>query len=798
MTSPTVQSSSISVQPSDGNIYLAGEIERKGDSGNNEINASPTEIQIDHIHGYEGHDTLRGFGGSDILEGGDGNDVLDGGSGIDKLYGGNGDDTYHVDHLGDQAIELDSDTGFDTVITTVGWVLKNSNIEVFMASDELVDGKPRNINLAVRTLGNDSQTLIGNNGNNVLDGGTGIDTLRGRGGDDTYVVRDSRVVIEERTGEGSDTLTSYVNYTLAAGVHVEVLDLSAPGSVGTKLKGNEIDNKLIGNGHDNVLNGGGGADTLAAGYGNDTYILDNENDIIEEIEGKGDDKAITSVSYALGKDVHVEILMAADGLGDIDLTGNKFDNTLLGNAGSNVLRGGIGADTLDGGEGIDTASYEDADRGLVIDLANTDASTGLAKGDKYRSIEILAASHHADDISGTDDRDVMKAGDGADIVRGRGGHDRLDGQAGNDILEGGDDGDALHGGEGIDEAIYIRSASAVTVNLQTGRGQGGEAEGDLYVEIENVRGSNHADRLIGNAVANTLRGEDGRDTLDGGIGIDIMIGGADNDTYYADDAGDVIVEDVGGGVDTVNVTCSYTLSANVENLTASGRAAVSITGNASNNLIVGNPAGNVINGGAGADRMEGGGGSDIYFVDSKADHITEAAGGGAADKVVTSVSYTLSAEVENLTASGAASGMAAISLVGNALGNTIVGNAACNSFDGGSGNDVLSGGAGVDTFAFTTALDRKGNVDAITDFNGKDDTIQLDNAIFKKLGKAGKLKKGFFTIGDKAKEKNDFLVYKIDTGELFYDADGCGKGKAVLFAKLVDGIRITAEDFRII
>ena len=95
------------------------------------------------------------------------------------------------------------------------------------------------------------------------------------------------------------------------------------------------------------------------------------------------------------------------------------------------------------------------------------------------------------------------------------------------------------------------------------------------------------------------------------------------------------------------------------------------------------------------------------------------------------------------------------------------------------------------------------NFDRITDFNVKDDGFHLDNAIFKKLGsgseaKPKQLSKSFFTIGDKAKDKNDYIVYNLKTGVLSYDADGSGKGKAVEFAQLSRNLKMNEKDFFVI
>ena len=134
----------------------------------------------------------------------------------------------------------------------------------------------------------------------------------------------------------------------------------------------------------------------------------------------------------------------------------------------------------------------------------------------------------------------------------------------------------------------------------------------------------------------------------------------------------------------------------------------------------------------------------------------------------------------------------------------IKGNAGNDKIWGGLGNDTLSSGPGKDAFVFNTKPNTTTNKDRITDFNVKSDSLWLDNAVFKKLGTNGtgsdpaKLSKGFFTIGSKAKDKNDYIVYNDKTGVLSYDADGSGKGKAVEFAQLSKHLKMTAADFFII
>ena len=89
------------------------------------------------------------------------------------------------------------------------------------------------------------------------------------------------------------------------------------------------------------------------------------------------------------------------------------------------------------------------------------------------------------------------------------------------------------------------------------------------------------------------------------------------------------------------------------------------------------------------------------------------------------------------------------------------------------------------------------------DYVGKDDSVYLDNAVFKKLGKGtelapGKLNKKFFTIGDKARDKDDYLVYDQKKGVLYYDADGSGAGKAVAVATFKKGLALKYTEFFVI
>jgi serralysin len=143
------------------------------------------------------------------------------------------------------------------------------------------------------------------------------------------------------------------------------------------------------------------------------------------------------------------------------------------------------------------------------------------------------------------------------------------------------------------------------------------------------------------------------------------------------------------------------------------------------------------------------------------------------------------------------------SLKGNKGNDWLYGLDGNDKLYGGVGKDALYGGAGKDTFVFNSALNKKTNVDKIADFKVTDDTIWVDNSVFKKAGtgsetKPGKLNKAFFTIGDKAKDASDYIIYDSKKGVLYYDADGNRGGAAIEFATLSKKLKMTSADFFVV
>ena len=98
-----------------------------------------------------------------------------------------------------------------------------------------------------------------------------------------------------------------------------------------------------------------------------------------------------------------------------------------------------------------------------------------------------------------------------------------------------------------------------------------------------------------------INGIGGNDLLDGQGGGDLMAGGLGDDTYFVDNAGDVVFEQINEGVDQIYSAITYILPDDVENLTLTGSAGLSGIGNTLNNVLTGNSGNNILDGGEGAD-----------------------------------------------------------------------------------------------------------------------------------------------------------------------------------------------------
>ena len=372
-------------------------------------------------------------------------------------------------------------------------------------------------------------------------------------------------------------------------------------------------------------------------------------------------------------------------------------------AGTNPIFGTNGTDTITGTSGNDAIDARGGD----------DFIYGLA-GD--------------DVIFGGDDDDLLDGGLDSDDLDGGSGDDRLQGGGGNDTLTGGpgDDTFIFNAGDGADTVTDLESGDNVQIGGYTAAQSITQSGDDVVVVFSasdqitflnttvaavqgalrlpapsSIDGTPGNDTLVGTSGDDRINGFAGHDSMNGGAGADTMVGALSNDTYYVDNAGDVVTEVASEGIDRVLSSISYTLGGTVETLWLIGAAAISGIGNGLNNIMLGNAAANTLTGGGGHDTLNGGGGADTliggvghdnYVVDNAADVLIEAAGEGI-DKVTSIISFVLPDNVEYLTLVGTV----AISATGNELNNLLVGNVAANMLTGGVGNDTLNGGGGADT-----------------------------------------------------------------------------------------------------
>lgn len=322
------------------------------------------------------------------------------------------------------------------------------------------------------------------------------------------------------------------------------------------------------------------------------------------------------------------------------------------------------------------------------------------------------------------------------------------------------------------------------------------------------------DKIIGSDGDDCILAYQGNDVIDGGAGADAMVGGVGNDKYYVDNFGDVVIENVGEGTDTIYTNVNFILQAgsSIQYLRANaGATGLALAGNELANTIIGGlgqdsligGAGvDVLDGRAGADLMSGGLDNDTYYVDNPGDSVSENVGEGT-DTVYTKINFTISPgnSIQILRANSATG----LALTGNEFDNTLVGSTGNDTLngglgadllDGGLGNDALRGSSGSDLFAFNTTLGAS-NVDTISDFNVVADTIQLENAVFTGLA-TGLLFAAAFFKGNAAHDADDRIIYNAADGALSFDKDGTGAAAAVRFATVSAGLAITNNDFVVV
>jgi Ca2+-binding RTX toxin-like protein len=670
-----------------------------------------TLATIENLIGSAYDDRLTGDDVVNVLQGGDGSDTLEGRGGADVLDGGTDTNTSYTN----TASYSLSDTA---VLASLAFPTNNKG-------DALGDTY---INIQNLTGSRFGDTLEGDAGINILHGGGGADTIKGGagrdqlfgdGGDDLLIGGSEADAMDG----GTEIDTASYQDSVAA-VTASLLDSTLNTNDAAKdtyafvenLTGTNYDDTLSGDGNANVLDGGAGNDLLEGGTGADLLIGGNGLDTATYAHASGPVSAnlftpSVNTGEAQGdKYDSIENLTGSD-FADT-LTGNNLTNRLDGGKGNDTLVGGGGGDFYIGGESSDTADYTASSIAVQAFLTGSEqgSNAGGASGDTYTEIENLTGTALADTLVGDINANILKGGNGADT---------LDGGRGTV-------GDVLDGGLDTDTVDYFKAENGgVTLNLDTG-GTAGDATGDSYTSIENVKGTKFADLIEGNSGDNAIYGNDGNDTIVGGGGIDTLSGGGGDDLFKNTGSGKHVYYggDSGGdsGVDTVSyegfgsaVTASL-LSNGGNSTGANGEEQYygieNLQGGNMDDTLTGDGKVNRLEGGAGNDTLNGGAGNDILVGGANNDVLD---GGAGSDTLngqdgTDTVTYKSSAigvliDLANVTL-GAGSG------TGDAHGDTF------------TGIEIVTGSYYADTFTASS--------DAIL-FNGGDEEITLTGGIKDKI-----------------------------------------------------------------
>jgi Ca2+-binding RTX toxin-like protein len=661
------------------------------------------------------------------------------------------------------------------------------------------------------TASNDAagNNLLGASGRDQIAGFAGNDTMSGRGGDDLLLGGAGNDVFNMSMGSAS----SYGNDVIDGGTGVDTVDFGANarsavtvdlaagtmsgggdagagsatlasiedavgGAFADRVSGNSAANFLYGAGGDDTLSGAAGNDRLEGAAGNDSYVF---------AVAPGTANADTVVGFVSGSDKIVLDAAAHANLG------------ASGNFAAGDARFAAGAGFTSGRDASDRVVYDTATGNLYYDADGSGAGGAQLIATLQGAPSLIATDIAGEGASGpqpilgTAGDDSLAGTAGNDTIDGLAGHDRIDGGAGDDSLYGGSGFDTfviapggndyghdyIDGGADLDRLWFPSAQSGVVVDLRAGTLSGGGAGGAgsaTLVSIERASGTPFGDYLTaGDGFSADLAGGGGNDTLIGGNGNDLLSGDYDATWPAADD----LIEG-GGGNDT---------------LWADG-GADTLRGGAGNDQFFLSPLSGEES--SGDDSIDGGEGSDtITFYDFVASGVVLDLSAGTmtgGDRFVGGSRQTV-VNVENFHGSSHGSHDR---ITGSNAANDLSGGYGNDTLDGAAGNDMLTGGEGADRFVFAQPPGT-GSADLVADFVSGTDKIVVDPATHANLGAAGWFAASdgrFFAAAGAASghDVNDRVVYDSSTGQLYYDADGSGAGAAQLIATLQGAPGLAASD----
>jgi Ca2+-binding RTX toxin-like protein len=536
-------------------------------------------------------------------------------------------------------------------------------------------------------IGNQAGTLTllrENEAADTLAGGAGSDSLVGR-----YFVNDYFDYASYADAAGAVTVNMQTGRVQESDGAID--SLSGIGGVigsafGDSMRGSNADDELSGEGGNDTLTGGaGGFDLLDGGTGSGDLVYFEGAAISVALYGSFGDPAVggsphgasvarggTGIASAMG----FEIFQATSGDDTVQVNGTGTGSPLLfdGAAGNDMVQvfsfSALPLFFVDYRSGT-------AASGVTVDLA---AGFGLDRyggTDSLIGVTNVGGSDYADTLLGTGADNIFRPYEGNDLV---------------------------NGGDGIDGVDYTGAAGAVSVNLDIGRGfnaLGGDA--DTLISIENARGGDGADTLLGSA---------GDNLLAGGAGSDSLLGAAGNDTVdYSTATGAVTInlntsraQDGLGGTDSLSGFEAALGGSFNDSLVGSG-SSESFYGLAGDDTIFGGGANDLLDGGRGADSLSGGDGQDTLYASSGASTsysavtVTDTLSGGDGDDVLLIAAGYPSGSPPTMSADGGNGNDTLVASFGN---DTLLGGAHDDSIVGNGGLDSILGGAGNDAISFSS------------------------------------------------------------------------------------------------
>lgn len=627
--------SSMAVSPENGTPVNIGQMVNVNGTGFDDEIAGNSWTNI--LHGDAGADSLMGGGATDFLDGGDGNDVLYGGiwaeldqsgqaadptkyedDGVkDYLLGGAGVEKYYAsafDEITDATIHAvdeaaaagpasgepyarfvadgDGEVYFDGRLLTGGERIAFGQWDRYPPTPSLnIMITDPNGNYVQQALFVDKSAQSGPLYYRVMNAYT-------HASDGTRV--DEWLLIVEDPVAGTAITITGANFTPGAGIGEGFLGLSASASVteASAFMLLSVD-AVTSDGHPQMASMD--ADAFVESLGRETT---GQTDLVAEAAANG--------GLGTAADRSVAGMQSNNGRSGIAAPGAQPDRSNIGN--------GRPVEVLD-------LSAEDQEVVSASLLAGAASSSGGFLGIGIVEAAPIPDTTGDDVIRGTKNNDVLVATEGNDTLRGQGGDDLLDGGWGADLLD---------GSSGTDTVTYGTSNAGVQVDLASGFGSGGHAQGDTLLGIENVTGSGYADSLYGNSGNNILIGQAGNDYFEARGGTDTFDGGKGNDAVgFAYNSTSFVTVNLGTG--TFGGLAAGHTYISIESFGGTNNAAQGDTligsderndlyGYAGNDLISGAGGDDLLNGGDGADTIDGGVGNDLIQGAAGADRLTGGAG----------------------------------------------------------------------------------------------------------------------------------------------------------------------------